>query len=324
MDSPSLSLISSLYRPSAHLDAYTTRVTHLAQALHAQAPEFQLELVFVHNAPQADERAQLAQISAQCQALGVLTQTLEVEREPLYASWTRGFSAARAPYVGSLNVDDARYAEGLLAGYRLLEAGAELVDLPYELIQGTLRQRCDAYTTQRISPKQTISPFFLIQRALLARVGGFDPRFRISGDFEWGSRPDVRACRYASAETLSGAFYWHGGNLSSSGNPREWVEINTVLLWRGQYAQLRPVEPVLMRQVWEDWGHTGGDLAPEAADWLWGAGAQARYQRYKRERQQPYWWRRLRMAGARRAWWQSLEYDIGMKHPLRHLAPKPE
>lgn len=319
MTTPHVSLISSLYRPLAHLDNYQRRLMSLGRTLRQQAPEFQLELVFVHNDPQETERARLSEIVHACAEVGILSQTLEVAREPLYASWNRGFAHAKAAYLGSWNVDDERYAEGLLVGYQHLAQGAELVDLPYEVITDKQRQRGAAYNAQQINPKQTISPFFLVRRTLLAQAGDFDPRFRISGDFEWGSRPRVRACRYASAETLSGAFYWHGDNLSSSGNPREWVEINTVLLWRGQYGQLRPVDPNLMRQLWQAWGHTGGDLPNEVTEWLWGVGAQARYERYQRERQSNKFWRRVRMAGARRGWWHSEEYSVGMAHPLKHL-----
>lgn len=316
---PLFSLITSLYRPLVHLSAYTQSVVQAADALSAH-PDITLEMVLVHNDPTPPERAALTDTITTLSAAGVRVQRLETPRETLYASWNRGFAAASGTYLGSWNVDDRRTADGLRAANEKFAAGAALVDMACDIIAPRQQTRQPApYDPQRSTPKTALGPFFLMHRDLFTRAGEFNPNFRIAGDFEWATRAVVRASKYQAVAVSGGAFYRHADTLSGSHNPREWIEFNTALIWRGQYSQLRPADPTAMRAVWHEWGYSGTDLPDEAAAWLWGKTAPARYQRYQQEQSHTAWQQRLQQAGARRGWWSSLQYELAYAHPLRHL-----
>ncbi|PJF38200.1 MAG: hypothetical protein CUN55_18220, partial [Phototrophicales bacterium] len=128
--------------------------------------------------------------------------------------------------------------------------------------------------------------------------------------YEWSKRPAVRESVYQLIKTEGGLFRLHGNNLSNNTSPLEWVEWNIILIWHGGFEHLRPVDPVLMRETWESWGHQGGYIPDDVAQWLWGDGAQERYEAYRRERNSRPFLRRLRLALARRGLWHSVEWDV--------------
>lgn len=312
------SLTTSLYRPLPYLRPFAQAVAEVGRALPADHP---LELILVHNDPTLVEQTALTAAIRTIQGAGVRVTRLETPRETLYASWNRGFQAASGDWLGAWNVDDERTATGLSAAAALFTQGVALVDFPYEVVSpvSAATQQPAPYNPHLIAPRRALGPFFLTTRALFQQAGDFNPHFRIVGDFEWATRPAVRASSYQAATIEGGTFHRHANTLSGSANPREWIEFNIALIWRGQYSQLRPVEPTAMRTAWENWGHSGADLPPTAADWLWGEQASARYQRYRRARQQPAWRQRVVQAGARRGWWHSLLYELAVVHPLRAL-----
>jgi hypothetical protein len=236
---------------------------------------------------------------------------IHTERESLYASWNRGFEAAQFAVLGSWNVDDVRTAESLMAGYEALEAGFQLVDMGYDLVQGNQVARYKTpYRSDSQSPKTGLSPFFMMQRELYQEAGAFNPHFTITGDYEWSKRPVVRAAEYQPLSVVGGQFVLHNSNLSGGQNPMEWIEFNIALIWHGGYEHLRPVDPDRMHETWAAWGHTGGTIPDDIADWLWGDGAYERYAAYISERNAHPLMRRIRLALARRGFVNSVEWDV--------------
>lgn len=285
-----ISLITSLYRSEKHLPLYIQRVN--AVLAEATIP---LEIVIVANDATNEEKRLLAAFADERRV-----QIIHCERETLYASWNRGIASATGDFFGAWNVDDNRTLAGLVEGQRLL-AEAEIVDFAYLIIKGKQEQLIPApYQAESNSPKAGLSPFFLARRSLYERAGVFSPQFRITGDFEWSKRPIVRQAKYSPSTVIAGHFYLHGDNLSGGANPLETVEFNIALLWHGGGDLLRPVEPSLMRQNWEAWGHQAGTIPDELAQWLWGAGAEDRYKAYQQERSRHPFIRRLRQALIRR------------------------
>ncbi len=287
-----LTLITSLYQAQAHLPAYRAHVAAVITDLRREG--LSAELVLVANGPSAEERRAVEQVAAEVRQAGATVIIQYVARETVYASWNRGVRASTGACIGIWNVDDVRYAPALVEGTRLIAGGCEVVDFPF--VQIVRRDWFGAFTTfrrtiypapydpTRISPRAGLGPFFLFARTLYERAGGFDERFRISGDFEWSARETVRAARACHGEALGGEFVLHGANLSGARNPLEWVEYNTVLLQHGQWDALRPVNPALMRATWEAWGGQGREVPPEVAARLWGEDAEAFRQQWQRAR----------------------------------------
>ncbi|GAB5493515.1 MAG: hypothetical protein Phog2KO_37300 [Phototrophicaceae bacterium] len=300
---PDISLITSLYRSEKHLPLYIARVQKLATQL-----DLSLQIVVVVNDATDTETTLLEKFSKQ---EIVAVKVLHCERETLYASWNRGIAQADSAILGFWNVDDIRTAEGLAEGHRLLNSSADLVDFGFIIQQDeTSEYHPPQYNPSKISPKTGTSPFFMFHRNLYNLTQAFNPNFRISGDFEWCKRETVRQATIAYSDSVAGTFILHGDNLSGGANPREWVEFNIALLIHNALDNLRPVDPNLMHQLWDEWGHQYATISDETANWLWGAGARERYEKYTAERQQHPLIRRFRLALARRGLLQSTEWDV--------------
>ena len=275
-----LSLITSLYRSEAHLPHYMTRVR--AVAAQVAGTGLVLQVVVVANDPTPAERAILDKFSAQLANAQVVR--LEVPREPVYASWNRGIAASAGRCLAIWNVDDVRNAPALLEGVRRIEAGCDLVEFPFAVVQGRqTTQHPPQYQPEALGRKTRLGPFFVCSRELYNRAGPFDARFRISGDFEWCARPAVREARVCHGEAVAGSFFLHSGNLSGSHNSREDIEDAIVMLRHGLYHDLRPVDARWLRTVWLRWGEDDTALPPEIAAQMWGPDAMANWQRWQRQ-----------------------------------------
>jgi hypothetical protein len=295
-----ISIITSLYRAEAHLAAYSARVIDVAAQV--QAAGLALDVVLVANDPTPAEQDHLRQL---VDALGGSAIRLDVPRESLYASWNRGIAASSGLCVAIWNVDDTRYADALIEGYRLIADGCEIVDFPFATVREirwwgpltTRRQRRlpPQYNPVNFRRKTRTSPFFMFSRAVYDRVGLFDEHFRIAGDFDWCARLAARTAKFCTGTALSGTFFLRGTNLSGSGNPLEDVEDDIVLLRQGLWDELVPADPDLLAACWSEWGDPGTrDLPPDLEDRLWGAGACERWQASLRARRRKEIMRRVR------------------------------
>ncbi|RMG88611.1 MAG: glycosyltransferase, partial [Chloroflexi bacterium] len=222
------------------------------------------------NDAQPEERELLEKLASDVDDLDV--QLLFVPRETLYASWNRGIQQARGDILGFWNVDDVRYPDALIVAHKIFtEQRVELVDCGFILQQGRdIRYVSATFNPESLSPKTIAGPFFLFHRKLYKKAGSFNDYFCIAGDYEWSKRPAVRESVYQLIKTEGGLFRLHGNNLSNNTSPLEWVEWNIILIWHGGFEHLRPVDPVLMRETWESWGHQGGYIPDDVAQWLWG------------------------------------------------------
>lgn len=303
-----ITLITSLYRGEAHLPLYGQRVREMRARL--QSAGIALQILVVANDTTENERRWLADLPV---------RVIYTGRETLYASWNRGIAAAESDIFGFWHVDDDRAATALIEGYHRLQQGYTLVDTPMRIVQSARRFGLFAHQRTWIRPvpfdpvqftrKNGISPFALIRRELYEQTGGFDEHFRIAGDLEWGGRAMPYA-KFAPLTMPGGTFFLHGGNLSSTGNPLQRVEENIVFLRRQQWTELRPADPVLMRQTWEAWGSQGLPLPDAIQEWLWGDESARRYRHYLREKEQPAWMQRLRLALVKRGLVSSVEWEI--------------
>jgi hypothetical protein len=276
-----VSLVTSCYRSSEWIEDYTKRVIALASAVHEAGVA--LEVVIVANDPEEAERAGISRLRDALLTAGTAAiQVLEVPRETLYASWNRGVGAAHGHAVGFWNVDDERSAEAVIAGSAVLSEEYDLVDFPFDEIRSTpsgeivLRHE-PHYVSGRLAPKFVIGTFFLARHTLIADSGGFDTRYHIAGDFDWGARVQKHA-RMIALPVPGGRFHTHGRNLSAARNPELWQEINAVLLKHGAFHQVRPTRyPRQMRAVWERLGDPTTVIPADTQALLWGRWAVVHY-----------------------------------------------
>jgi len=306
---PDISLITSLYQTEKFLPQYIEHALQLAREVNSAG--INLEFVIIPNDASDGERQLLTALDKTLVAENIATvQTHYVGRETLYASWNRGLNFAVSDVFGFWNVDDRRTAAGVIEGYRQLNDGVDVIDFAFKMRKnGVSVKKLPQYRAENLAPKTGVGPFFMFHRRLLEEAGNFNSHFRITGDFEWCKREAVRQSRTTTSNMLAGIFVLHDDNLSG-GTPAEWVEFNLALLMLNQPQQMRPVDPVLMKKYWTDWGHQFLDISDKTADWLWGDGAQARYEQYQWEQNLPQPVRQIYLALARRGLIRSVDWNL--------------
>lgn len=274
-----ISLYTSLYRTEAYLPTYLERALRTIEVLRAAG--LTLELVMIANDASDAERALLARLQDAYEHV----QVMYVPREPLYLSWNRGIKAARANVLAPWNVDDYYYPEALITGHeRITAGGCDIVYFSREIVwtqpqkQRVVVQPAPPYDAQAHRNKMLVGPFPMFSRRIYDAVGGFDGRFRLLGDYDFFVRA-TRHTDFCPMDQVGGQFVIHGGNLSSSGNPREWAETNIIHLLHDNHAALRPCPPDAMRATFNDFADAI-TLTPQLEDRLWGAEAERIWQEH--------------------------------------------
>ncbi len=293
-----VSLVSSLFRTEAYLPTFLDRARRLASELAAVS--LSVEFVLIANDPGPQEQ-RLMQAFAQDTPH---VQLLNVPRETLYASWNRGVAAASADLLGFWNVDDLRTSAAVVQGVQCLRSGCKLVYFHHEVLRvkdgknaRSVRYLALPYDAALHRRVMKCGPFFMFRRDLYEAVGPFDAAYRIVGDFDWCARATFHA-DFCPVNVLGGTFILHGGNLSSTGDPRQIAEHNIVALKLGRPQDLTPADPNVMRATWANWGAARLPLTDEQQAQFWGEGAAARYAVWlaarERAQRRQRWMQRLR------------------------------
>jgi hypothetical protein len=288
-----VSLVSSLYRTEKFLPHYAEHLLRLAK--EAREAGLALEIVIIPNEATETERRIIEQLQQDADvAQTVSLQIFYVPRENLHASWNRGVQAAQGKVIGFWNVDDIRYLAGLTEAYELIvEQGYDIVDFPvqYEITRSRFgRTYIETeigpahFEPDTIHPNGVTGPFFMFTPELYRLAGAFEENFPIAGDFEWCMRDAVRKANYKKGQGIAGQFFLHDDNITQSNRVSDKIVFNVVLLRHGVRKGLYPVNPNLMREVWDDWGHAGVELPQDLQDWLWGETAAERFQAYEQYR----------------------------------------
>lgn len=267
-----VSLVTSLYRAAEHLPKFFEAAAQFDADLRAAGKS--VEFIVVANDAQPDERSRIDAFTAAMPC----ARALYVERESLYASWNRGVEDATGAMLGFWNVDDVRYSAAVLDALDKARQGCEFVYFRFVIDYGASRRKIapvGELRPERHRQRMSAGPFFMFTPALYHRVGPFDARFRIVGDWEWVVRA-LRHTEFCLSDELGGVFMLHGENLSDTGNPRQLAEHNIVSLLHDLHDNLLPAPPDAMRAALNQW-RDALDLAPELETRLIGEGAQERY-----------------------------------------------
>lgn len=287
-----VALVTSLYRSEQYLPDFIHHASALSQ--HFTGSALTVRFIVVANDPTEAEQRHLADFAQKTPNVTVLS----VGRETLYASWNRGVREAieqgGVDALGFWNVDDVRTTSALYEGTERLASGdCHLVYFAHTVLRptrfGTHRRTYPAipFHPEPHRHRMKCGPFFLFSPSLYARVGDFDDRFRIAGDFDWCVRA-LDHTDFCPLDIVAGYFLLHGGNLSDSGNPLQLAEENIIHLKQSAYDRLVPVEPEIMRQTCEKW-HIAQTLPAHIQQQLWGEGAAQRaidWQTAKQRKQQ--------------------------------------
>jgi GT2 family glycosyltransferase len=225
------------------------RAAFVAEAVNsALAQEFRaLEVVVVDDGSTDNTAEMLSQIS---------DRRLRYVRKPKSNApdtRNRGIEAARGEWLLWLDSDDLLLPGWLARLGSILEAGAgadvyygnlEVVDMQGRRLQ-ILRYEDFAEKNFQLLARLVHSnplplPGSLMRRALLAKVGGFDPEFTRAHDYEFWTRL-APVARFKHVPFLAVQWRWHDSNMSSGSVPRD-------LSFEARVAQLFPDLP------WEtDW-----------------------------------------------------------------------
>lgn len=108
----------------------------------------------------------------------------------IYDAWNRGLTMAEGDYICFIGADDVFVDPDSLARIAMLTlTGADLITArnAYHAPTGRfLRNWGHGWQWTRMRQSMNIAhPGMLVRRDLFARYGGFDPSYRICGDYEW-------------------------------------------------------------------------------------------------------------------------------------------
>lgn len=227
-----------MYKTEKHLPTWTRHV--LAFAKEAAEIGLDFEINAIANDPSDTE----------LQLLKALTpypwfHLHQVPREPIYASWNRGMSVANAEVCTSWNVDDIRNAAAIKDGIDLLEKNPDktaqgmVVYFPfiykrylnifdYDFLVKRIVVQPPAFEKQEFIQSMHIGPFFLFTKTAHQKIGGFDEKYTIVGDYEWQARAALNDVCFLKSEIISGVFKNNGKTLSGSKATKHTTELQDV------------------------------------------------------------------------------------------------
>ena len=234
-----LSIVASVFNSERFLKSFLENAS-------AQTMFPEMEIVLVHNSPSWEEVAIVEDFRRRHPDH---LQYVVVEREPLGASWNRGWLAGRGEYIAIWNVDDRRRPDSLerqVAALRqmpdaVLSYGDYIRVREYGAQEGE-RQRTQQYGSRflrRAFPQG--GAFNVYRRDLIEHVGYFDEQFKAAVDMEYSLRVAMQDLAMCRAEGLLGYFTDAGEGLSTrEGALQALVERTAVQLRYAVYDKVRP------------------------------------------------------------------------------------
>ncbi len=156
----------------------------------------------------------------------------------VYDALNKGFLRARGAYVALLNSDDRLFPEFVVDSVDTLErTGADISFCDYESEEGlvVVDTPNDGFFLSQLAIKHNT---FLLRRHCFARVGGFDPYFRIVADAKWNRA--AYASDLTFVKTKGAHVFYSSRGLSAAATPelREKIISESVALLRKSFPEL--------------------------------------------------------------------------------------
>lgn len=221
-----LTITTSLYHSDDHLASFLKRATGVHKELTKNSIEFE-HLLVLNDATELEKRL--------TQDLRSPFKVINVPREPIYASWNRGYTQGTGEVICFWNVDDVRFSRAILAGLNTLSTEIDAVYFPFVYLRFVKFMGWKVpikiklvlpppYDPERFRREMHAGPHFMAHRRAFEENGHFDETFTIAGDFEWWSRFARRDLRARRVNAISGVFTNDGTTLSGSRSQKHQIE----------------------------------------------------------------------------------------------------
>ncbi len=234
----SVSITSSIYRAENFLEAWCNHVLTFAE--EAKVIGLNFEINAITNDPTEKELELLSKLIPY-----PWFHLHQVPRESIYASWNRGISVAKANVCTSWNVDDIRNATAIKDGLNLLQKNNALgkaeaiVYFPFiykrylnifnhDFLVKKITVNPPSFEKKEFIESMHLGPFFLFTKEVVKKIGEFDKKYTIVGDYEWQARAVSNDVCFLKSNIVSGIFNNNGKTLSGSRTMRHGEELQKV------------------------------------------------------------------------------------------------
>lgn len=260
MKTPQLTVLASIYKGETYLEPYFEQLKN--QSLF---PE--MEIVFVANAPSAQEQSALAAFR---QHYPEQVQVIEVPRESLGASWNRAWQAARAPLLAMWNIDDRRQRDSLERQVSAInQYGWALSYGDYISVAAYGEEQGARRTTPYYSPAHFArafaqgGAFWVLRKDLAARIGYFDEQFRTAADMDYSLRIAANRLPMGRVDGVLGYFTDAEQGLSTrEGGQEAAIERAAIQLRYGVFDKVHPGGQLAAKQFRLDHVQSFGKWQP--------------------------------------------------------------
>jgi hypothetical protein len=227
-----ITIITSLYRTDAHIDAFIAHAIKVATELQKRNVAF--EHLIIANDPTQKEKQIEAKL-AHCPWI----IWHNIPRETLYATWNRGVRMARGNACTFWNVDDVRTVAGIVEAEKRITQGTDLVYFPFiykryvwigpfKILAKRKVFTPPIFERERFIREMHNGPFFAFAKSLFEKIGPFDETFKIAGDFDWSSRA-AQVTTFTRSLLIAGTFTNDGRTLSGSKSELHTQEVERIL-----------------------------------------------------------------------------------------------
>lgn len=168
-----------------------------------------------------------------------------VPRESIYASWNRGVSMSRAEVYTAWNIDDIRNITAIKDGLELINNNKAATEqgvivyfsfiykryinfLNYNFLVKKILFTLPSFNKEEFSKTMFIGPFFLYTKKAYQRIGIFDEKYTVVGDYEWQIRAVKKDVLFLKSEVVGGIFTNNGKTLSGSKSDKHKAEAQEV------------------------------------------------------------------------------------------------
>lgn len=219
--------------------------------MEAQSCADRLEIIVIDSGSEQGERAIVAEFQQRYDNI----RYVRTERESLYAAWNRGVALARGRYLTNANCDDRHRADALEVMARTLDAHAEVALVYGDCLITRVANESFAHNSAdrrlcwpEFSVRQALQycsfgPQPMWRRSVHAELGGFNPDFKVAGDYEFFLRVAINYSALHIAEPLG--LYYEGGGLERGDPDRARNETAQLLYQARRAVALAKVYPAL-------------------------------------------------------------------------------
>ena len=224
----------------------------LLEDLTSQTLADRLEIIVVDSGSPENERGIVEEFSRRFGNI----RYVRTERESIYAAWNRGIAMARGRYVTNANTDDRHRRDALEVMARTLDARPD-VDLVYgdyyishvaneifEKNSGNEPFRGPEFFAPDALIEYQFGPQPVWRRSVHERIGLFDERYRIVGDYDFNIRFALEGKAFHIPEFL-GLYLKHGAALSFESGANTTAETLEV---RKRYRTMENIERAYVRE----------------------------------------------------------------------------